>query len=81
MRATSVSTSIKLKIIDFRKKGGEYTPIYINGTAVERVKSIKFLGVTITDDLSWAPHVDAMVKKAQQHLFFLRRLRKFDMSI
>eukprot|EP00061_Rhincodon_typus_P007899 g30036.t1 len=66
-------------IIDFRKKGGEHAPIYINGT--ERVKGIKFLGVTITDDLSWTSHINETVKKAQQCLFFLRRLRKFGMSI
>eukprot|EP00061_Rhincodon_typus_P001745 g15653.t1 len=68
-------------IIDFRKKGGEHTPIYLNGTEVERVKSIKFLGVMITDNLSWASQVNATVKKAQQRLFFRRRLRKFDISI
>eukprot|EP00061_Rhincodon_typus_P016961 g45443.t1 len=68
-------------IVDFRKTRGEHVPIYINGTEVERVKSIKFLGVTITDNLSWTCHVNATVKKAQQHLFFLRLLRKFSMSI
>eukprot|EP00061_Rhincodon_typus_P007916 g30069.t1 len=68
-------------IIDFRKKGGEHTSTYINRTEVERVESIKFIGVTMTDDLSWSSHVDATVKKAQQRLFFLRRIRKFDMSI
>eukprot|EP00061_Rhincodon_typus_P005736 g25610.t1 len=51
--------------------GGEHAPIYFNGTEVERVKSIKFL------DLSWTSHVNATVKKAQQH----RWLRKFGMSI
>eukprot|EP00061_Rhincodon_typus_P003055 g19170.t1 len=45
------------------------------------MNSIKFLGVTITDDLSRTSHVIAIVKKAQQHLFFFRRLRKFDISI
>eukprot|EP00061_Rhincodon_typus_P011659 g36849.t1 len=45
------------------------------------VESIKFLGVTITDNLSWTSNVDATVKAAQQCLFFLRRLRKFGMSI
>eukprot|EP00061_Rhincodon_typus_P008430 g31026.t1 len=50
-------------IIDFRKKGGEYNPIYVYGTEVERVKSIKFLGVTITNDLSWTSHVNVTVKK------------------
>eukprot|EP00061_Rhincodon_typus_P005153 g24339.t1 len=68
-------------IIDFRKRGGEHTPIYSNGTEVDRVKSIKFLGVTITYDLSWTSHTNATVKKAQQRLFFLWRLRKFAMSI
>eukprot|EP00061_Rhincodon_typus_P001793 g15797.t1 len=43
-------------IADFRKKEGEYAPIYINRTEVERVKNIKFLGVTIADDLSWTSH-------------------------
>eukprot|EP00061_Rhincodon_typus_P001262 g14232.t1 len=62
-------------ITNFRKKGGEHTPIYTNGTEVERVKSIKFLRVTITDNLSWTSHVNATVKKAQQRLFFLRQLR------
>eukprot|EP00061_Rhincodon_typus_P011236 g36108.t1 len=60
------------QIINFRKKGGEHTPIYINGIEVERVKSIKFLRVTITDNLSWTSHVDVIVKKAQRRLFFLR---------
>eukprot|EP00061_Rhincodon_typus_P014864 g42209.t1 len=31
-------------IINIRNKGGEHVPICINGTEVERVKSIKFLG-------------------------------------
>eukprot|EP00061_Rhincodon_typus_P016430 g44644.t1 len=43
-------------IINFRKKGREHILIYVNGTEVERVKSIKFLGVMITDELSWASH-------------------------
>eukprot|EP00061_Rhincodon_typus_P001348 g14536.t1 len=32
-------------IIDFRKKGGEHAPTYINGPGVERVKIIEFLRV------------------------------------
>eukprot|EP00061_Rhincodon_typus_P001952 g16236.t1 len=67
-------------IINFRKKGGEHAPIYINGIEVDRVKNIRFLGVTITDDLSYTSHVNTSVKKAQQCLFFLRWLRKFGMS-
>ncbi len=51
-----------------------------DGTLVERVSSFKFLGVHITEDLTWSAHTDAVLKKAQQRLFFLRCLRKFGMS-
>eukprot|EP00061_Rhincodon_typus_P010975 g35648.t1 len=71
---------MKKLVIDFRKQIGGHAPIYINGAEVEMVKSIKFLGVMITNNLSWSTHIDAKVKKAQQHLYFLRRLRKFGMS-
>ncbi len=47
---------------------------------MERVNSFKFLGVHITEDLTWSAHTDAVLKKAHQRLFFLRRLRKFGMS-
>eukprot|EP00061_Rhincodon_typus_P006825 g27859.t1 len=72
---------IKELIIDYRKKGGEHAPIYINGTEVGSVESINFLGVTITDNLFWTSHIDTTVKKAQRHLFFIRRLRKLGMSL
>eukprot|EP00061_Rhincodon_typus_P009843 g33649.t1 len=58
-----------------QKKGGEHGPIYSKGTEFERVESVTCLRVAITDDLSQT------IKKAQQHLFFLRRLRKFGMFI
>uniref|UniRef100_A0AAZ3QQU1 Alkylated DNA repair protein AlkB homologue 8 N-terminal domain-containing protein n=1 Tax=Oncorhynchus tshawytscha TaxID=74940 RepID=A0AAZ3QQU1_ONCTS len=55
-------------------------PIHIDGTVVERVVSFKFLGIHITDKLNWATHTDSIVKKAEQHLFNLRRLKKFGLS-
>ncbi len=66
--------------MDFRRQKREHTPIIIDGTPVERVSSFKFLGVHITEDLTWSAHTDAVLKKAQQLLFFLRRLRRFGMS-
>ena len=50
------------------------------GTAVEKVESLKFLGVHITDKLKWSTHTDSMVKKAQQRLFNCRRLKKMGLS-
>ena len=55
-------------IVDFRKQQREHPPIHIDGTAVEKVESFQFLCVHITD---------CVVKKAQQRLFNLRRLKKF----
>ncbi len=66
--------------MDYRRQSREHTPITIVKTPVERVNSFKFLDVHITEDLTWSAHTDAVLKKAHQRLFFLRRLRKFGTS-
>ena len=43
------------------------------------VESFRFLGTTISQDLKWDIHIDSIVKKAQQRLYFLRQLRKFNL--
>uniref|UniRef100_A0AAZ3NMA7 Alkylated DNA repair protein AlkB homologue 8 N-terminal domain-containing protein n=1 Tax=Oncorhynchus tshawytscha TaxID=74940 RepID=A0AAZ3NMA7_ONCTS len=63
-----------------RKQQREHPPIHIDGTVVERVASFKFLGIHITDKLNWSTHTDSIVRKAQQRLFNLRRLKKFGLS-
>ncbi len=67
-------------VVDYRRQSREHTPITIDKTPVERVSSFKFLGVHITEDLTWSAHTDAVLKKAHQRLFFLRWLRKFGTS-
>ena len=67
-------------IVDFRKQQRVHPPIHINGTAVEKVESFKFLGVHITDKLKWTTHTDSVVKKAHQSLFNLRRRKKYGLS-
>jgi hypothetical protein len=37
----------------------EHAPIHIDGTAVEKVESFKFLGVHITDKIEWSTHKDS----------------------
>ena len=49
--------------MDFRKQQREHPPIHIDGTAVEKVESFKFLSVHITDKLKWSTHTDSVVKK------------------
>ncbi|KAK3510357.1 hypothetical protein QTP70_004934 [Hemibagrus guttatus] len=65
-------------IVDFStKQGRNYQPLIINGTPVEKVDSFQYLGVHITQDLSWSCHINTLVKKARQHLYHLRRLKDF----
>ncbi|KAL0199425.1 hypothetical protein M9458_007965 [Cirrhinus mrigala] len=63
-------------IVDFRRAHTQHAPLTINGASVERVSSTKFLGVHITEDLSWTNNTTALAKKSQQRLYFLRKLRR-----
>ena len=47
---------------------------------VEQVESFKFLGVHITNKLTWSKHTKTVVKRARQNLFPLRRLKRFGMG-
>ncbi len=68
-------------IVDFRKRQQRpYTPLMISGTPVETVSSFKYLGVNISEDLTWTVHIQTQVKKARQRLYHLRQLRKFRVS-
>ncbi len=68
-------------IVDFRKRQQRpYTPLMISGTPVERVSSFKYLGVNISEGLTWTTHIQTQVKKARQRLYHLRQLRKFRVS-
>ncbi|XP_036004679.1 small integral membrane protein 8 isoform X2 [Fundulus heteroclitus] len=45
---------------------------------VECVDSIRFLSIRISSDLSWTASTSHLVKKAQQWLFFLRKLKRIN---
>ena len=61
-------------IVDHRKRRAEQAPINIG------VESFQFLGVHITNDLSWSKHTKTVMKRARQNLFPLRRLKRFGMG-
>ncbi|KAI5609490.1 gastrula zinc finger protein XlCGF28.1-like [Silurus asotus] len=66
----------KEMVVDFRGPQSDQSPLIIDGSSVEIVKSTKFLGVHLVDNLIWSLNTSSITKKAQQHLYFLRRLRK-----
>ncbi|KAK1791023.1 hypothetical protein P4O66_002073 [Electrophorus voltai] len=73
----NVSKTKELIVDCSRKQERHYQPVRTNGTTVERVDSFRYLGVHISQDLSWSRHTNSLAKKACQHLYHLRRLRDF----
>ena len=53
-------------IVDYRKKRTEQVPILINRAVVDQFESFKFLGVHITNKLTWSKHTKTVVKRSQQ---------------
>jgi len=67
-------------IVDFRRNPPALDPLtIIDSSTVAAVESFRFLGTTISQDLKWDNHIDSIAKKAQQRLYLLRQLRKFNL--
>ena len=54
-------------------------PITLRGSPVDTVESFRFLGTLITQDLKWELNISSLTKKAQQRMYFLRQLKKFNL--
>ncbi len=57
-------------IVDFGRT--PLPPLTTMNSTVTSVESFRLLGTTISQDLKWGNHIESMVKKAQQRLYFLR---------
>ncbi|KAK1796807.1 hypothetical protein P4O66_000875 [Electrophorus voltai] len=66
----------KEMVVDFRRARRDHSPLAINGSSMEIVKNIKFLGVHIAENLTWTLNTSSITKRAQQRLYFLRKLRE-----
>ncbi len=66
-------------IVNFRRNPPALPPLTIMNSTVTAVESFRFLGTTLSQDLKWENHIDFIVKKAQQRLYFLHQLRKFNL--
>ena len=64
----------KCEVMRITNKRNPLTNKYcIHDTELLTVKDAKYLGVTVSSDLSWNKHVDNTVKKATTSLNFLKR--------
>ena len=68
----------KEMVVDFRKSTPNTEPVIINGERVEQVKTYKYLGVQLDEKLDWTANTDALCRKAQCRMYFLRRLASFN---
>ncbi|KAI4885998.1 hypothetical protein NFI96_024689, partial [Prochilodus magdalenae] len=53
-----------------------HLPLHVGGSAVEVVSSYRYLGVHLSNNLTWSNNTSSLVRKAHQRLYFLRRLRR-----
>ncbi|KAK3545743.1 hypothetical protein QTP70_011328 [Hemibagrus guttatus] len=57
-------------VVDFSRAQSDHSPLNIDGSNVEIVKSTKFLGVHLAEDLTWSLNTSSITRKAQQRLYF-----------
>ena len=58
-----------------RKRTKAFQPpsLLLDGVILEQVSSYKYLGITITLDLSWSPHISHICNKARRLVGLLYR--------
>lgn len=74
------TSKTKELVFDFRHGAPSPTPTLIKGEEIEMVTEYKYLGLIIDCKLSWDQCADAVFKKGQQRLYFLRKLNYFNVD-
>ncbi|XP_059833102.1 uncharacterized protein LOC132398117 isoform X3 [Hypanus sabinus] len=70
-RANNLSLNVnktKEMVVDIKRAQSDHSPLNIDGSSVEIVKSTKFLGVHLAENLTWSLKTSSIAKKAQQRL-------------
>ncbi|KAM4594391.1 uncharacterized protein V3H82_000764 [Fundulus diaphanus] len=63
-------------VVDFRRGHTQHLPLTIELFLPVMRCCTKFLGVHISEDLSWTTNTASLAKRAQHRLYFLRKLRR-----
>ncbi len=73
-------TYVRILFVDFGSAFNTLIPdTFQNKLTQLSVPTSVCQSVTILQDLKWDTHIEPIVKKAQQRLYFLRQLRKFNL--
>ncbi|KAK3570210.1 hypothetical protein QTP86_016519, partial [Hemibagrus guttatus] len=68
-KANNLSLTVektKEMVDDFRRAQSDHSPLNINESNVEIIKSTNFLGVHLKEDLTWSLNTSSITKKTQQ---------------
>ena len=65
-------------VIDFGRSRPKLRPVLLEGAEVEAVDSYKYLGLWLENKLDWSIHTSHLYGKTQGRMYFLRRLRSFN---
>ena len=65
-------------IVDFRRSKNQHSSVSILGKEVEVVEEYKYLGLQLDNKLEWKCNTEYISKKGQSRLYFLRKLRSFN---
>jgi len=66
----------KEMVISFARKRKVLPMVTIGETPIERTGTFMLLGVLLSDNLSWGPHVEYLLNKCAQRLYLLVLLRR-----
>ena len=71
-------TKTKELVVDFRICRTPYQSVCIDGGEIEIVQTCIYLGVLLDNKLEWSANIEAVYRRGQSRLFFLRRLGSFN---
>ena len=56
-----------------RKRDPILKKYYLHNIVLQTVKTTTYLGIEISNDLRWTPHIDKITKKGNKSLDFIKR--------
>ena len=69
------ATKTKAMNVSFKQEQAGIPSLVFNNTALEKVKKHKHLGITITNNLSWASHIDELLSHVSPMVDAMRKLK------
>ncbi|TWW81840.1 hypothetical protein D4764_01G0016550 [Takifugu flavidus] len=74
------TSKTKELVIDFGRDRPRPRPVQIGTEEVEGVQVYKYLGLWLDNRLDWTSNTRQLYKKTQSRMYFLRRVRSFNIS-